>query len=66
MLKEEQRQAVLGLLEQKDVVTVLPTGFEKSLRLTSCLQQRNLNEEKRMWNSLHRHYEVLSMNKLKQ
>ena len=66
MLKEEQRQAVLGLLEQKDVVTVLPTGFEKSLRLTSCSQQWNLNEEKRMWNSLHRHYEVLSMNKLKQ
>ena len=66
MLKEEQRQAVLGLLEQKDVVTVLPTSFEKSLRLTSCSQQWNLNEEKRMWNSLHRHYEVLSMNKLKQ
>ena len=26
VLKEEQRQAVLGLLEQKDVVAVLPTG----------------------------------------
>ena len=35
VLKEEQRQAVLGLQEQKDVVAVLPTGFEKSLRLTS-------------------------------
>ena len=31
VLKEEQRQAVLGLQEQKDVVAVLPTGFEKSL-----------------------------------
>jgi len=29
--KEAERQAVLGLLEQKDVVTVLPTGFVKSL-----------------------------------
>ena len=29
--KEEERQAVLGLLEQKDVETVLPTGFAKSL-----------------------------------
>ena len=29
--KEEQRQAVLGLLKQKDLVTVLPTGFAKSL-----------------------------------
>ena len=31
VLKEEQRQAVLGLQEQKDVVAVLPTGFGKSL-----------------------------------
>ena len=31
LLKEEQRQAVLGLQEQKDVVAVLPTGFGKSL-----------------------------------
>ena len=31
VLKEEQRQAVLGLMEQKDVVAVLPTGFGKSL-----------------------------------
>ena len=31
VLKEEQRQAVLGLLEQKDVLAVLPTGFGKSL-----------------------------------
>ena len=66
VFKEEQRQAVLGLLEQKDVVAVLPTGFEKSLRLTSCSQQWNLNEAKRIWNLLHPHYEVLSMNKLKQ
>ena len=29
--KEEQRQAVLGLLKQKDLVTVLPAGFAKSL-----------------------------------
>ena len=29
--KEEERQAVLGLLAQKDVETVLPTGFAKSL-----------------------------------
>ena len=26
VLKEEQRQAVLGLLEQKDVMAVLSTG----------------------------------------
>ena len=31
VLKDEQRQAVLGLLEQKDVLVVLPTGFGKSL-----------------------------------
>ena len=31
VLKEEQRQAVLGLQEQKDVVAVLPTGLGKSL-----------------------------------
>ena len=30
MLKKEQRHAVLGLLGQKDVVAVLPTGFAKS------------------------------------
>ena len=29
--EEEHQQAVLGLLEQKDVETVLPTGFAKSL-----------------------------------
>ena len=29
--EEECQQAVLGLLEQKDVETVLPTGFAKSL-----------------------------------
>ena len=31
LLKEEQLQAVLGSLDQKDFVAVLPTGFEKSL-----------------------------------
>ena len=31
LLKEEQLQAVLGSLDQKDFVVVLPTGFEKSL-----------------------------------
>ena len=29
VLKEEQRQAVLSLLGQKDVVAVLPTSFGK-------------------------------------
>ena len=29
--KEKEHQTVLGLLEQKDVETVLPTGFAKSL-----------------------------------
>ena len=38
VLQEEQRQAVLGLLGQKDVVAVLPTGFGKSL-ITSCSRQ---------------------------
>ena len=31
VLKEEQRQAVLGLPEQKNVMAVLPMGFGKSL-----------------------------------
>ena len=31
LLKEEQLRAGLGLLKQKDVVAVLPTGFGKSL-----------------------------------
>ena len=31
VLKEEHRQAVLGLQGQKDVVAVFPTGFERSL-----------------------------------
>ena len=31
VLKEERRQAVLGLLEQEDVVAVLTTGFGKIL-----------------------------------
>ena len=31
VLKEEQRQAVMGFLGQKDVVAILPTGFAKSL-----------------------------------
>ena len=31
VLKEEQRQAVLSLLEQNDVVVVLLTGFGKTL-----------------------------------
>ena len=31
VLKEEQRQTVLGLLEQKNVMAVLPMGFGKSL-----------------------------------
>ena len=33
VLKEEQRQAVLGLLEQKDVLAVVPPVFGKSLIL---------------------------------
>ena len=48
LLKEEQRQAVLGLLGQKDVVAVLPTGFGKSL-ITSCSRQWNSNKGKRIW-----------------
>ena len=43
VLKEEQRQAVLGLLEQEDIVAVLPTGFGKSL-ISSCSWQGNSNE----------------------
>ena len=31
VLKEERRQAVLGLLEQEDIVSVLTTGFGKIL-----------------------------------
>ena len=31
VLKEEQRQAVLGLLEQKNITAVIPMGFGKSL-----------------------------------
>ena len=31
VLKEEQCQAVLGLLEQENVMAVLPMGFGKSL-----------------------------------
>ena len=31
MLKEEQRQAVLCLLEQKNIMAVIPMGFGKSL-----------------------------------
>ena len=31
VFKEEQRQAVLSSLEQKDVVAILLTGFGKSL-----------------------------------
>ena len=30
-LQKEQEQAVIALLEKKDVSTVLPTGFGKSL-----------------------------------
>ena len=38
VLKEEQCHAVLGLLEQKDFVAVLPTGFGKSL-IIFCSRQ---------------------------
>ena len=31
LLNEEQLQAVLGLVEQKNIVAVLPTGFAKIL-----------------------------------
>ena len=31
VLKEEQRQAVLGLLEQKNIMAVIPMSFGKSL-----------------------------------
>ena len=31
VLKEEQCQAVLGLLGQKNVIAVIPMGFGKSL-----------------------------------
>ena len=31
VLKEEQRQAVLGLLEQKNIMAIIPMGFGKSL-----------------------------------
>ena len=40
VLKVERCQAVLGLLEQEDVVVVLPTGFGKILifqLLLACL-----------------------------
>ena len=33
MLKEGQRQTVFGLLGQKDVAAVLPTGFGKSFSI---------------------------------
>ena len=49
VLKEEQCHAVLGLLEQKDVVAVLPTGFGKTL-IFLLFAAVNSNEEKRTWN----------------
>ena len=52
VLKEEQCQAVLGLLERKDVVApVLPRVLGKAnLRhLFADLPQRSSNKEKRTW-----------------
>ena len=49
VLKEEQCHAVLGLLEQKDFVAFLPTGFGKTL-IIFLLAAVNSNEEKSTWN----------------
>ena len=65
VLKEEQCHAVLGLLEQKDFVAVLPTGFGKTL-IIFLFAAVNSNEEKVRGIAVHQHYEVSSMIKLKQ
>ena len=49
VLKEEQCHAVLGLLEQKDFVPVLPTGFGKTLIIFLFAAVKS-NEEKSTWN----------------
>ena len=49
VLKEEQCHAVLGLLEQKDFVAVLPTGFGKTF-IIFLFAAVNSNEEKSTWN----------------
>ena len=41
-LKKEQEQAVLALLEKKDVFAVLPTGFGKSLIYQSYCVTKNV------------------------
>ena len=46
VLKEERRQAVLGLLGQEDVVAVLTTGFGKIL-IYQLFAAVKLNKEKR-------------------
>ena len=49
VLKEEQHQAVLGLLVQKDVVAVVPTGFGKSL-IEQLFAAVKLKRSEKTWN----------------
>ena len=44
MLKTEQKEAVSYLLEGKDVLAVLPTGFGKSLMYQSLGLAKEINE----------------------
>ena len=46
VLKEEQRQTVFRLLEKRDIVGVLSTGFGKSL-IYNCSRQSNSNKEQK-------------------
>ena len=36
LLKREQKQAIVSLLNGEDVLAVLPTGFGKSMIFTVC------------------------------
>ena len=66
VLKEEQRQAVLGLQGQKDVVAVLSTGFRKSLIQQLFATVKLKRREKSVELKFHHYYEVSTMIKMKQ
>ena len=61
MLKEEQRQAVLRLLEKKRCCGGSIHGFWEKLNLPIVRGSQTRTKSKRTWYVLRRHYDVSSM-----
>jgi len=55
LLKDEQKEAAVHLLQSKDIVVILPTSFEESLMYQLCATTKEMQMVRMLLFSLFRY-----------